>query len=404
MQTPVVGIIAEYNPFHIGHKYHLSETKKKLETENIIVVLSSNFVQRGEASLLNKWERTKVALDCGASLVLELPCVFSSHNAGTFSSGAVDILNSTGIVTHLSFGLEDPEWDTQHILYILNEEPKPFKSYLKYFLEKGYSFVESRSLALDKLIPGTYDIIKKSNNLLGLSYLQRIYNKKYDIVPFNVKRIGSMYNDSELSNIPSATAIRKAINENNTECALSYLPEESAFVTRNAINSGHTVSNHKKLWELLRYILIRTDTNKIAEIAEISEGLEYKLKKEALSSSSFSEWIDACTSKRYPSSRIKRSAIHILLNLPHWWNRAFQRIGVPYIRVLGMDKNGKRLLREMKKNATLPIISRYGEASHISEYARALMQYELNSCEIWEQLTDNGNIGREHTQKIIIHE
>lgn len=403
MQIPIVGIIAEYNPFHKGHAHHIKTAINNTKAESVIVILSSDFVQRGEPALTSKWDRAETALQSGADLVLELPSAFSAHNAGVFANGAIDTLYATGIVSHIAFGSENPKWCTHNILDILNEEPEKFKLQLKSFLKQGYSYVESRSLALDYMVPGTYDEIKKPNNLLGLAYLCRISKLKANITPVAIQRIGSAYNNYELTNIASATAIRREIFNNQFDDIKSYITKESFDILQKAMQNGTTVTSYDKLWQLLRYKLITTPAEEIRNIAEISEGIEYKLKKEALERQSYDEWVKACTSKRYPASKIKRSGLHILLGLNHWTNRAIQRLGVPYIRVLGMNKKGRNCLRRMKQVAKLPIVTKYGECSAISSYAETIMQYELNACEIRNQISDKPKFGIEHKHPIILY-
>ena len=402
MQIPVLGIVAEYNPFHKGHEYHITESIKRTKAESVVIVLSSDFVQRGEAALTSKWNRAEIALKSGADLVIELPSVFSAHNAGVFANASVDLLNATGIISHMSFGSEDSKWYTQNILDILIDEPEDFKSALRFFLNKGHSFVEARSLALDKLVPGTHERVKKSNNLLGISYLKRLRELNSPISPVTIERKGSDYNDTELSALSSATAIRRAIYAGECTKALNELPEASAVMLSEALRDGKAVISDKKLWNLLRYRLLSSTPEELADIAEISEGIEFKLRDEAIKAKSFGEWTDICTSRRYPSSRIKRHAIHTLLGLDHWTNRALQRLSVPYIRVLGMTRNGQELLRRMKTTATLPVITKYGEAASVSSYAKKIMDYELKACELWAQLTESEEYGQEHKNSIII--
>ena len=370
--------------------------------EGIIVVLSSNFVQRGEPALISKWERTKAALGCGADLVLELPLVFSAHNAGVFANAAVDILAMTGIVTHISFGLESPDWQMDKILDILIEEPEPFKFCLKEELDKGFSFVESRAAALDRMIPGTAEKLKGSNNSLALSYMLRIKKQNWEIDAVPVKRLGAGYHENELAEFSSATAVRKAISKGKVSEALSQLPDFSAGILNEAIGKGRTCTDEGKLWNILRSKLVSMSPEEISNYAEIGEGIEYLLREKAIVSSSFTEWGKACTSRRYPLGRIQRHGIHILIGLEHWTNRAFQRIGPPYIRVLGMNGKGRKMLRRMRKTASLPVITRCGAASSISDAASKVMNYELIGSEIWEQLVTEGEFGREHSRKIII--
>ena len=404
MKIPIVGIIAEYNPLHNGHLYQLQKAKELSKAEATVVVLSSNFVQRGEPSMLDKWNRAQITINTGADLVLELPVVFSAHNAGVFASAAVDILGSSGLVTHLSFGLEDPDWNTDIILSILNEEPADFKSLLKLFLEKGLSYVEARAKALETMVSGSSEKLKKPNNSLALSYMLRLRQKEWEIKTLPIKRIGAAYHSDILGEYSSSSAIRKAIADGRSNDAISFLPEKSKEVIRSAIEKGNTCTDHKKLWNILRMLLIRSTAEEISKIAEVGEGIEYRLKKEALTSSSFNEWAEKCSSKRYTLGRIRRHAIHALIGLNHWENRAFQRIGPAYIRVLATNGKGKELLKKMKETSLLPVVTKYGEASRISPYAQKMINYELLACELWSQLIPNEKFGEEHKRKIIISE
>ena len=404
MAIPILGIIAEYNPLHKGHLYQIKKARELTKAEAIVVVLSSNFVQRGEPSIINKWDRTKTALNTGVDLVLELPVVFSAHNAGVFANAAIDLLGSTGLVTDISFGLEDPDWNTDSILCILNEEPADFKSQLKLSLDKGLSFVQARANALEAMVPGSLERLKKPNNTLGLAYMLRLRQKNWGIKPLPIQRIGKGHNHNELDEYSSSTAIRNAISRGNIEEAMKYLPLESRETVYKAVSEGRACTNQKKLWNLLRMNFMRSTYEEISNIAEIREGIEFKLKEEAYESSSFDEWSKNCTSKRYTLGRIRRYAIHSLLALEHWDNRAFQRIGPSYIRVLGMSHKGRKLLNQMKDKSRLPIITKYGEAARISAYSQKIMKYELLACEIWNQLIPNEMFAEEHKQKVIIRE
>ena len=402
MHTPAVGIVAEYNPFHLGHQLHIQKARELSGADAVVVTLSSSFVQRGEPAMLDKWTRAAAALACGADLVLELPAVFSSHNAGTFAGAAIDILGASGVVSSISFGVESTDWDMHKVISILIEEPEPFKASLKKYLEKGYSFVEARSKAVDDIIPGSAEQLRGSNNTLAISYMMGIRRRGWDMTPVPVLREGSRYNDGELSAISSAAAVRAAVSRGQTEEALAHTPPESAAIITKAIEEGRACTGTSRLWTMLRAVLLRTDADELAEFAEISEGIEYRLKSAALTAKSFEEWTDACTSKRYPAGRVRRSGIHILLGLRHWENRAMQRLGPAYIRPLAMNETGRKLLREMKTSAKLPVITKCGAASSVSDYARRVMDYELRGAELWEELVQCGRFGTEHSQKIIM--
>jgi len=404
MNTPVAGIVAEYNPLHRGHTHHLRKTRELCGAEAVVVVLSSDFVQRGEPALLDKRSRAEMALDSGADLVLELPVVFSAHNAGVFANAAVDILGSTGIVTHLSFGLESPSWQMDKIVSILTEEPEPFKFCLKQYLSEGFSFVEARSLALDSIVPGSADKLRGSNNNLALAYMMRISQKKWEMAPVRVQRIGSNYHDKNMAEYASATAIRKALSDGRTEDALSQLPPPSSSIIRREMAAGHIFTDCRNFWNILRSALIRATPGEISRCAEMEEGIEHRLRDAAFSCGSFEEWASLCASKRYPRGRIQRHGIHFLIGLEHWTNRAFQRIGPAYIRVLGMNPTGRKLLRIMRTKAALPVITRCGEAASISRYAGRMMDYECLGAELWQQIIPCGSYGKEHARKVIIRE
>ncbi|MBP8685071.1 MAG: nucleotidyltransferase family protein, partial [Synergistaceae bacterium] len=210
------------------------------------------------------------------------------------------------------------------------------------------------------------------------------------------------YHENELAEFSSATAVRKALSKGKVSESLSRLPDFSAEILKEAIEKGRACTDEGRLWNILRSRLISMDPGDISKYAEIGEGIEYLLREKAIRSSSFTEWGKACTSRRYPLGRVQRHGIHILIGLEHWTNRAFQRIGPPYIRVLGMNENGRKMLRRMRKTASLPVITRCGAASSISEIAEKAMRYELIGSEIWQQLLPEGEFGREHSRKIII--
>ncbi|MCF0247902.1 MAG: nucleotidyltransferase family protein, partial [Synergistes sp.] len=213
MHYPAAGIVAEYNPFHNGHLYHIEQARRESSAEAVVVVLSSDFVQRGEPAMLDKYTRTEAALACGADLVLELPVLFSAHNAGVFANAAVDILAASGIVTHIAFGAEDPNCLTDTLIDILLKESEPFKTLLKKHLKKGLSFVEARARAVNEILPGSAKVLSGSNNTLALAYMKRIKEKNYPLIPLPIKRCGSGYNDKSLKEYASAAAIRRAIRE-----------------------------------------------------------------------------------------------------------------------------------------------------------------------------------------------
>jgi len=402
MLLPVVtGIVAEYNPLHTGHVYQLEQARKLTCADCVVVALSSDFVQRGEPALISMHDRAKLAVQCGADLVFEIPAVFSCHNAGVYANAAVRLLDATGVVSSLCFGVEQTDWDINALSDILVEEADCFKACLKKSLQNGFSFAQARAMALDELYPGAEKILHGSNNSLALNYateLKRI-GSKISMLP--IKRVASNYKDETANGtFASATSLRKLLKEQDFSSAEKFLPLNCADVIQKQYAEGNLYLNSGKLWTALRTTLLRSSAEQLAMCGEISEGAENKLKAEALESNSFEEWVERCTSKRYPSGRIRRQAIQILLGIDRWTNRAAQRLGVPYLRILAMSKAGQNLIKQMHKTAKLPIITKCGEAKSL--YAQQVMACDLLASELRLGFLENSKCGNAHANRIYI--
>ena len=219
------GIIAEYNPFHKGHLYHINETKK-ITNNDIVVIMSGNFVQRGEPAMADKHTRAKMALRNGVALILELPVEYATSSADIFAKGAVNILEASGIIDTLSFGSEKGSTDVfNKISDILNNEPKPFKTLIKKYLNTGLSYPASRTKALEEYMSLNLDFMNKSNNILALEYIRELKKLNSSIKAFTIERIVSDYNGINLSGeISSASAIRSALIK-KVITALNSVPE-----------------------------------------------------------------------------------------------------------------------------------------------------------------------------------
>lgn len=400
-----VGIIAEYNPLHRGHVYHIRKSRERGEFSAVISVISSNFVQRGLPAFADKSTRAAMALACGVDLALELPVVFSSHNAGVFANAAVDILASTGVVSRVSFGMETPDLPALRVLAdLLNEEPPAFKNSLKKFLREGYSFVQSRSMALDESVPGALKLLKSPNNNLALAYAKRVREKNYNVEPFAVERIGSGFHDEKLPcatgnggfRIASAAAIRSLLCEgkrgeqDKQKLAYSMMPDACAALLREDADGGRLARDGGRLWRSVRQALLRAGPEGLKEISEMGEGLENRMIRAAWRSESFESFVESCVTRRYTKGRIQRHCAHLLIGLTHDWSRAFQKSGPVYIRVLGANETGRGLLALMRDTASLPVISRarVPKDRDIMSASARMMEIEHKSTEMWEMLTD----------------
>ncbi len=383
--TKIIGIVAEYNPFHNGHLFHLGKARENTD-HALVAVLSSYFTQRGEPAVMSKWDRAESALRAGVNLVLELPAFYSCHNAGIFAAGAVDIIAATGVVDTLSFGMEKPDFDMAPILDILVHEPVYFKDNLKKFLNSGFSYVKARAAALEEIHTGWGAFVSSPNNILGLSYMERIQKKNYDLPCRPVQRIGAGFHDTAMGpGFPSAAAIRKKLAEGHWDEAKKAVPPSTAAILKKCIEQGKVVLSREMLWRLTRFLLLRTPAAVLSRSSEMSEGMENRFFKYADSCSSWSEFVSKCTTGRYPRGRIQRQLIHFLLGIGHEENRALQRLGPQYIRVLGADAVGMEILRRMKSVSKLPVLGR--APAGLRGEGALLANIEQTACKVWEELT-----------------
>jgi predicted nucleotidyltransferase len=333
-----------------------------------------------------------MALSSGADLVLELPAAYSSCNAGVFADAAIDILASTGAVDCVSFGTEsgpDKKNLFDAIAGLLNEEPDDFKESLKKFLASGYSFVRSRSMAIEEQIDGASELLKHPNNNLALSYIKRIRLKGYPLDTLAIERRGDAFHETETrgGEFASATAIREMAARNEFSEAMPFMPDECAEILAASIKEGHAVIGRDRLWRAVKQAILRMSPEELSLVAEMREGLENRMRNRVYDADSYDSFVDMCTSRRYPRGRIQRYCAHLLLGLRHEQSRRYQKCGPQYIRVLGANDIGRKILIRMRHTATLPVISRSG--GRISEAAWEIMRFERSSTEIWETLTDS---------------
>ena len=399
MSGPIVGVIAEYNPFHKGHLYHLKKIRDSLRADVVIVVLSSYFTQRGEPAICSPVARSKMALLGGADIVIQLPSAFSCQNAGIFASAAVDLLAATGIVSHISFGMETPGQDMTQILDILIHEPDAFKAALRQFLDEGHSFPRARSLALQVACSVDDSFFSGSNDILALEYAKRIAERRYPIRIFPVQRTGSPHRSTSLENqTPSAGALRNAIfRRASLEDARHGIPEFAYDILAEEERKGRMCCSSERLWRITQVILSRETPESLRAFAGISEGIENRILQEKERSGSFEDLVSACTSRRYARSRIRRTLLHILLGLTHAANLRFQKTGPKYLRILGFSENGRKSLARMRRTAALPLLSHWPYRKDAAE--RDLLDFELRSSILWEALLPSpafGEIRKEH--------
>ena len=352
--SKVLGIIAEYNPFHNGHLYHLNKSKELTNSNYTIAVIGGNFTQRGDTSIINKWDKAKMALDNGIDLVIELPVLYAISSAENFADGAIKILNSLGIVDYISFGSETNDIDNlEKIATILSDEPDEYRKILNSELTSGISFPVARENALKKYlgIPAndTTLPISSPNNILGIEYIKALKKYKSNIKPISIERYKTEYNNLEhKNNIASATAIRELIKNKNYEELQNLLPQSSYNILKKQIQSQNIITDLSCFEKEIIYTLRKMTIDEIAELPDVSEGLENVIKKASNSSSNLSQLLDTIKSKRYTRARLQRILLYALLGITKKDIKISRKIN-PYIRVLGFNENGKKLLSKISK-------------------------------------------------------
>ena len=352
-ENRVLGIIAEYNPFHNGHMYHLQKAKEQSGAQYCICVMSGNFVQRGNTSIVNKWKKAEMALLNGVDLVIELPTIYSVASAEGFSLGAIKLLNNLKIVDAISFGTETSDFAAlNNISSIVNEEPMKYKSILNSELKKGLSFPKARENALMLYLNDNkrYDnILNTPNNILAIEYLKALKKIKSTIQPIPVKREKVYYNDNVIvDEFASATAIRKLLKNEEFSEIRKVVPKSTYQILKKETELGNVVLDLSRYEKEIIYNLRRMTVSEIAELPDVNEGLEHSLKNAANYSNDITNLINIVKTKRYTVTRIQRILICALLGITKR-DVGMAKKTEPYIRVLGFNEKGKELISRINK-------------------------------------------------------
>ena len=342
----ILAIVAEYNPFHNGHLYHLQKSKKIINPDYSICIMSGNFCERGDTSIIDKWSKTEVALKCGFDMVIELPTLYSISSAENFAEGALKILDVFGDDVTLSFGSECGDIITlNHVSDVLSNEPEEFKTILSHELSKGLSYPKARENALLLYLNDVRkyaNILSSPNNILGIEYLKAIKRLNSKVKPFTIQRIDSGYNSMKIKDrLASATAIRELINNNKNIKKL--VPSPSYNMIINNLKKGKLVNDISVFEKEIIYTLRKMSIAEIANLKDVSEGLENSIKQAANSCNNLEDLINLVKSKRYTRSRIQRILLYSILNITKKDIQNSYKVK-PYVRVLGVSSRGKHLL------------------------------------------------------------
>ena len=368
----ITGIIAELNPLHKGHET-LIRSQKKFGV--CVVVLSSNFTQRGSPSFIDKFLRASMAIKAGADLVIELPFIFACSAAQDFSRGAVGMFARMKFITRLAFGMEDPEFNFMPLININNDEA--YKKFLRVELKRGASFTKAHSIAAEKILPGSHDFLSKPNNLLAVSYISELIKNNSDITPVFIKREG----------IFRSRDVREKFEEN-----FYMLPDFSREILLDAKNDG-CICNEERLWPLLQSIFLRTSADGLQKIHGIDEGIENLFLRNWQAAHSLDDFIGRCVCARYTRSHIRRRLIYILLGLNRFEAAGALRNPAPYARVLAFNSTGRELLKTFSKSSDIKFITRLKDAE--GRAGKFFAELEMKAGLLYEVLSDNPDMRRE---------
>lgn len=358
----VIGVVAEYNPFHNGHYYHLQATKEITGAEYCVAVISGNFTQRGDTSIVNKWAKAYMAICGGADLVIELPTVYSISSAENFASGAVKILDNLKVVDAISFGAEANDLATlNNIANVLYEEPKAYTNILSHELKKGISYPAARENALMMYlndIKRYANTLSSPNNILAIEYLKALKIQKSKLEPIMIRRKKVYYNDNKIvDDFASATAIRKLLQGGEYANLRKVIPRSSYTIIGQESRKGGMVLSLSKYEKEIIYTLRKMTVEEIAELPDVSEGLQFAIKNAANEANNLKDLISNIKSKRYTQTRIQRILLYALLGIDKKLIENSRKV-VPYVRVLGFTQKGKSLLSEIsRRNPKLNIIT-----------------------------------------------
>lgn len=353
----IVGLIVEYNPFHNGHLYHLNKAKEMYKDSIIIAVMSGNFTQRGDVSLIDKWDKTKIALFYGIDLVVELPFHYATQSADIFAKGAIEILKELKVDT-IVFGSE--LGNALRLKELAEKSLYSDNSNIKKYLDMGYSYPK----AIDKSLELN---INTPNDILGIAYIKEIMVQNTSIIPIAIKRTNDFHSE-KLEKISSATSIRKAL-KNNENVYLS-VPE----YTKGFLKDIYMIEDY---FNLLKYKIITSKD--LSKYQTVDEGIENRIKKYIHTSNNLDELINNIKTKRYTYNKIKRMLLHILVGFTKL--DALEYSNINYIRVLGYSSLGQKHLNRIKKDTNIPIITNYRKFKDILnlDYRSSNIYYIYNN-------------------------
>lgn len=394
----VTAIVAEYNPFHNGHKYHIEQTLKKTDNSFIMAIMSGNFVQRGEPALLDKRERARAAIMNGADLVVELPVAWATASAERFARGAVYIAHQAGIVNNISFGCEDDDIGTlQKIARILNDNVYS-REIKNYYDEHLCSYPEARVAVVNEILgKDCTELMMKPNNILAIEYLKALLSFKSDIKPVGIARSGGGHDSIAVNGgMTSAMNIRNLVKTDKDYSR--FVPSNTLDIFKEATEKGMFPSLYSNLESAVLAHLRKMQPSDFIGTPDVAEGIEHRIIEAVKNSVSLGEIFDKVKTKRYTHARIRRIILSSFLGI-----KTDDVVSLPpYIRVLALNDNGRMMLREMKSRYFVPVIMKYGDVKYLDDSAKRVFALESTATDLYNlSLPERRICGTEMTDEII---
>lgn len=382
----ILGIIAEYNPMHTGHIYHINEAKKITHSDYVVAIMSGSFTEQGNIALIDKFTRAKFAIENGIDIVIELPNIFAVSDAGNFASKAIQILNDLNIIDSICFGAENDNISLfNKTTDILIEKDEQIWIDIKEELKKGISFAKARNNVLTNYLDKEeIKLINSPNNILALEYLKNLKLTNSSIVPYAILRNNDFNDDKLNENYTSSTSIRNVLEKNiDIQILKKYLTQ----YIYNYIQTSSLLFN-KDFFEILKYKIISMSIDDIKNINGVSEGIENKIKKEIIDVYSYEDYIFKLKSKRYELSKIKRILINILLNIKKADFDKLKSEDANYAHILAFNHNKKELLSNLANNSKIPVLTSLNKKniSILNSKQKELLNFDIYSSNIYSSL------------------
>lgn len=423
----IAAIIAEYNPFHLGHDWQLKAIRQQFGADcAVVAVMSGCFTQRGEPALLDKWTRTRMAIACGVDLVIELPFAYATASAERFASGGVALIDAIELDCQLVFGSESGDLNQlQQLASLLAAEPQGYREKLRLYLDQGESFPAARQLAVAEWLgdAGLAELLESSNNILAIEYLKALHQLgKTRMTPVTFKRQGQAYRDASpeaaAAGFASAAAVRRRIDDYQLK-GLSDLyslvtdlstmmPTPALAIMMEKIQSGPGPLRPEDLAAPILSLLRSMPPEQLDSLPGMSEGLGRRLSASARrpeheTGQLLSDLLASAATRRFPQTRIQRALLSLLAGLKPEDFTMFDAAGGPqYLRILGFSKQGRYLLKMMRKSARLPILMNASDQLESSQPALIRMaELDSQAVDLW-MLAAGSPCGRDFDTSAVI--